>query len=146
MIVHTGSTVEIMIAMIIARAFLFPNGSVITSVAILLYCNRNHMKSTVHITESLHYEFVAQKKKSSLYELVVQGYPEKGRSERPASPHKSSMERFNNTWGSCRHGSPAKVHGDSWSKQTQTICSVSSFNVYMRVAKQYMDAWMSRDE
>lgn len=53
MIVHTGSTVEIMIAMIIARAFLFPNGSVITAVAILLYCNRNHMKSSVHITESL---------------------------------------------------------------------------------------------
>ncbi|KAJ6898484.1 hypothetical protein NC652_025108 [Populus alba x Populus x berolinensis] len=86
-----------MIAMIIARAFLFPNGSVITSVAILLYCNRNHMKST-------------QKKKSSHYELVVQGNPEKGRSERSASPHQSLMERFNNTWGSCRHGSPAKVH------------------------------------
>lgn len=83
MIVHTGSTVEMMIA----RAFLFPNGSTITSVAILLYCNRNHMKSSVHITESLHYEFVAQKKKSSHYELVVQGNPEKGRSERSASPH-----------------------------------------------------------
>ncbi|KAJ6980667.1 LOW QUALITY PROTEIN: hypothetical protein NC653_024110 [Populus alba x Populus x berolinensis] len=54
-------------------------------------------------------------KKSSHYELVVQGNPEKGRSERSASPHQSLMERFNNTWGSCRHGSPAKVHGDSWS-------------------------------
>ncbi|KAH8495553.1 hypothetical protein H0E87_018647 [Populus deltoides] len=79
------------IEMMIARAFLFPNGSTITSVAILLYCNRNHMKSSAHITESLHHEFVAQKKKSSHYEHVVQGNPEKGRSERSASPHQSTI-------------------------------------------------------
>ncbi|KAL9364192.1 hypothetical protein Peur_042065 [Populus x canadensis] len=60
----------------IARAFLFPNGSTATSVAILLYCNRNHLKGNLHVIGSLHYQFVVQKKKSIYYELVVQGNPE----------------------------------------------------------------------
>ena len=80
------------------------------------------MKSSVHITESLHYVFVAQKKKSSHCELIVQGNPEKGRSERSA--------RINHWWKcSSIHGA---VAGMTLQPKSMVIRGANKLRLYVQ--------------
>lgn len=103
----------------IAGTFLFPNGSAWRFCYAVI---ETTWRSSVHITESLHYEFVAQKKKSSHCELIVQGNPEKGRSERSA--------RINHWWKcSSIHGA---VAGMTLQPKSMVIRGANKLRLYVQ--------------